>query len=470
MSWFTTRKGGKRGATSPQINNKRPAIEKLEDRCLLAYTITDLGAFDGPSGPGLASYAYGINDAGTTVGQSMVSGFRYSHAYSHTDGGGLTDLGVLNNKFSRAEDISASGAIVGSSTYFANSPTLWHAFSYIGGVRKDLGGLGGPISFGTGINDSGVIVGYSNYPAGPADKYNAARWNLDGTKTNLGTLGGNDSKAYDINNAGQVVGAATDSGGVEHAVLWDGANKINIGVLPGSEVGSEARAINSFGKVVGGSYGIFGQHMTTVYRAFLYDNGVLTDLGDLGTGGKYAFAYDINDSGEIVGWGNTAASDSPKHAWVWQSGVMKDLNLEIPAGTGWLLVAAYGINNNGQIVGYGLKDGQIRAFKLTPTPSPIGGSGRNVDAAGANAARIRMPRPLVEVPTTFRTSTDIPASGHFAIEVCPGDDTPQLVENTMRPAIKRAAPAPQVTWAVVATAKIDETTTLNPFATGAELA
>jgi hypothetical protein len=82
----------------------------------------------------------------------------------------------------------------------------------------------------------------------------------------------------------------------------------------------------------------------------------------------------INNVGLIVGWSRTTTTGTgnPK-AVVWenyQSPVANDLNLKIPVADrpNWLLQSAYGINSNGRVVGSGLKNGQQRAFLLTPIP------------------------------------------------------------------------------------------------------
>jgi probable HAF family extracellular repeat protein len=45
---------------------------------------------------------------------------------------------------------------------------------------------------------------------------------------------------------------------------------------------------------------------------------------------------------------------------------MTDLNSLLPANSGWELTTANAINEQGQIVGSGKKDGQTKAFLLTP--------------------------------------------------------------------------------------------------------
>jgi probable HAF family extracellular repeat protein len=77
-------------------------------------------------------------------------------------------------------------------------------------------------------------------------------------------------------------------------------------------------------------------------------------------------ALGINDSGQIVGWGDM---DSGQHAFICNAGTMQDLNSLIPSG--WTLNEATGINASGQICGYGTNpSGQTDAILLTPTLEP----------------------------------------------------------------------------------------------------
>jgi len=66
---------------------------------------------------------------------------------------------------------------------------------------------------------------------------------------------------------------------------------IDLGTLDGTE--TEAHLINNRGQVVGAS-GI--EPDTFQIHAFLWEKGVMTDLGTL-PGGDYSFAYAINERG-----------------------------------------------------------------------------------------------------------------------------------------------------------------------------
>src|SRR5581483_6611707 len=81
-----------------------------------------------------------------------------------------------------------------------------------------------------------------------------------------------------------------------HAFLWTKrGGMIDLGTLPG-DVYSQALGINDAGQVVGASYG----PSFSTSRAFIYENGTMTDLNALIPPSSQLyllFANDINDRG-----------------------------------------------------------------------------------------------------------------------------------------------------------------------------
>jgi probable HAF family extracellular repeat protein len=367
---------------------------------LLSYSIIDLGTLGGN-----ASKAYGINETRHVVG--VAGDGTSNHAFFY-NGSSLTDVGVLDGTESSASAINNGGIIVGESSYTGGATTDRHAFLKANGNLIDLGTLGGTSSHATGVNDAGQVVGYSHY-AGGGINYHAFLYH-EGVMTDIGTLGGTSSRAHDINNSGQIVGLASD-GAAEHAFTYNGT-MIDIGVLPGFAVGSEATGVNNLGHVVGGSYAEFGIHKQKIYHGFLYKDGVLTDLGNLGQGGNWSFAHDINDKGQIVGSANTTFGNSPFHAFVWQNGTMTDLNHRLPANSGWTLTAAYAINNRGYIVGYGTNPaGEVHGFMLRPRPAWMLGQSRipNISRP-AQAEANQASGPEASSPAALQSSDPAPTS------------------------------------------------------------
>lgn len=163
-----------------------------------------------------------------------------------------------------------------------------HAFEWRNGVLTDLGALPGVnVSFSQWISDDGLVVGASENgvidPLTGFPEMDAVLWN-DGQMINLGTLGGNASEAGAVNNRGQVVGAAL--------------NTIPDTFTTGFIVG--------FGNAYFLTTG-FGA--ATQEHAFLWEDGVMKDLGTLG-GTDSAAGY-INERGQIAGESYTNSTINP---------------------------------------------------------------------------------------------------------------------------------------------------------------
>jgi probable HAF family extracellular repeat protein len=340
---------------------RRLRLEPLEERCLLSYSITDLGTLAGNA----ASGALGINNAGQVVGES---GKYYGdglpgdpdsmrHAFLWDPINGIQDLGTLGGAISCALGIDDGGQVVG---WAWTAEPQQHAFLWdSSNGMQDLGTLaGGNDSTARGVNVPGQVVGDSNLPG---ISYHAFLWDSSNGIQDLGTLpGGLLSEASAINASGQVVGFSAYP---THAFLWDSSNGMQDLGVPSGGTGSGASGTNFSGQVVGTWYLAAGGQ-----QAFLWDS--IDGMQDLGTlpGLPRAYAWAIDDSGQVVGEAADELLQTP-HAFLWDSANgMQDLNALIPPDSGWtLLQEARAINDAGQIVGVGINpDGQQHAFLLTP--------------------------------------------------------------------------------------------------------
>jgi probable HAF family extracellular repeat protein len=229
----------------------------------------------------------------------------------------------------------------------------------------------------------GQIVGYAG-TSSPG--YHAFLWQ-DGMMNDLDPLAGGASKADAINDAGQVVGYST-VGNVQHAVLWQDGGIIDLGTLPGDD-NSEATAINNLGHIVGWS----ADFDLTQFRAVFPDGGV---------GPPDSIATGINDSDQVVGYTHFLAGGTEQRAFIYADGVLTDLNTLIPPGPGLILTTAQAINNNGQIVGIGLNtvENHWRGYLLTPDArsAPHGPAAASALVSAALAPRALFPAPDAGVP------------------------------------------------------------------------
>ena len=166
------------------------------------------------------------------------------------------------------------------------------------------------------------------------------------TITDLGTLpGGEYSIARAINANGQIVGQSSVmvAGLIEqHAFLWERGVMTDLGSLAGPAGESDATGIAPNGVVVGSSRMPNGR-----VHAVRWVHGVATDLGTLIGDSGSSRAHAVNQAGEIVGT-TTAPPGRAIHAFVWRNSVMRDLGSLIgPQGAS----EALAISASGDVVG-----------------------------------------------------------------------------------------------------------------------
>jgi probable HAF family extracellular repeat protein len=137
---------------------------------------------------------------------------------------------------------------------------------------------------------------------------------------------GINSWARDISDSGQII-VGTNA---NYYLIYSSGTITDLGTFGGNQ--TNAYEINNSGQVVG-NYSLNGWHSA------LYDNGTWTDLGI--SGESYAFA--INNSGQIVGYSTN--SFGTRIAFLFDNGAMTELGTLNGNST------AYGINDIGQVVG-----------------------------------------------------------------------------------------------------------------------
>ena len=175
------------------------------------------------------SAAYGINDAGTVVGDGQLADGSF-RGIIWSPSGSMILLGTLGGTNSEATDIN-SGEVVG---FAGVSSGYQHAFSMMDALMIDLGTLGGGSSYAYGINAGGEIVGYSWLANGDEHAF----LDYGGTMLDLNALIPSNSgwellRAYGINDSGQITGEGLYDGHVSAFLLTDPpAGPANIAAVP----------------------------------------------------------------------------------------------------------------------------------------------------------------------------------------------------------------------------------------------
>jgi probable HAF family extracellular repeat protein len=182
-------------------------------------------------------------------------------------------------------------------------------------------------------------------PASLASGVQLAPWSgpgstLDGTPNScIGFAGFAPPPAFELQAVGTCLFKPSPNPPEWHAVLWIGNQITDVGILPnaqsqpgGPPPGPVSRAfnMNSVGDVVGVSdTGYTNPARHPAYHAFLWNGGVMQDLGTLLDAQHDSEAIAVNDSHEVVGWSDAVVlSDGSEgqHAFLYTHGQMYDLN------------------------------------------------------------------------------------------------------------------------------------------------
>jgi uncharacterized membrane protein len=208
---------------------------------------------------------------------------------------------------------------------FVGDCLVTHTITWRNGVQTDLGALPGVnSSFPAWVNDHGDVVGLSENgvidPLTGFPEIIGVLWK-DGQILDPFTLGGNASYPNAINKRGEVVGAALNT-------------------IPDSYAGNLWPPLFP---------------VATQFRAFLWQHGVMRDLGTLGSGND-AGAVFVNERGQVSGLSYTNTTPNPTtgfptlDTFFWEDG--KEGGKMVDIGTlGGTVTIPIAMNNRGQVAG-----------------------------------------------------------------------------------------------------------------------
>lgn len=333
------------------------------------YKLIDVGVLN-PTG---TSRNGGLNNRAEVTGTGTAPNGLSEHAFLYS-GGQLTDLGTLVGNYSWGNAINDAGEVVG---YSSAGPIDLHAYRWMAGVMTDEHVGTERFSRANGITAQGAVAGVHNgfFDAGIQTTYRGYMA-FGAAFFVIPSFGGTESQALGINARGQVTGFARTAPGKLRAFLWDASGSmLDVGDL-GDDM-AVGNAINLAGHIVGYSRVPSGDQ-----RAFVYDGSSMSDLGTLG--GATSRANGINDWGDVVGAANDASGQ--QRAFLWTQGSMRDLNALIKPGSGWLLTGAGGVNALGEISGTGILNGKQRAYLLKPRDPAPRSSGLAPALAGGDSS------------------------------------------------------------------------------------
>jgi len=278
--------------------------------------------------------------------------------------------GINNNGFVSGYSYTAE---VNQHAVVWNSTT--NAITDIGTLRNTVTSVWGLTITAYNINDLGQVVGNADIPndAGDFTPFHAFTYSVTTGILDLGTFTTSSpewqngySIAYDINGNGDVVGIAHDSSWAFLPFIYSRNTGLQQLQRDSNYLSGEwyAVAINATGVIGGHVIAATNQSLP-----FYWPNKSSAPVNiTMPTGFPYGEIYGMNASGQMVGimWSSDQAG-ATEHAFIFDTthGV-RDLNALINPSSGWVLNFARDINDKGQIVGYGEKSGLKRGFVLDP--------------------------------------------------------------------------------------------------------
>jgi probable HAF family extracellular repeat protein len=235
------------------INNRGEVVGNnpaFLDGFLLSHG--QLTPIDDPNPPvPVTTFASGINDSGTIVGQAQDLAFvNYGFALSHGQYTTIHDPSAGHGG-TFASGINDRGQIVGSyaAVHRLGGNVVYHGFVLSGGQYTTLpDATGSLVNFPNAINNLGQIVGF----------YLDSNFNLHSYVLSRGQYtiiddpnGVGSTIASGINDLGQIVGSYTDANSTTHGFLLSGGQYTTLDDPNAGNLGTGVNGINNLGQFVG---------------------------------------------------------------------------------------------------------------------------------------------------------------------------------------------------------------------------
>jgi len=357
-----------------------------------------------PSLGGTNSRGNSINNRDWVAGYSSLAGNQSRHAALWRNGSVL-DLGTLGGPNSSVvwNVKNTRGLLAGIAQTSAPDPLgeAWSSAAFYGGPfnvgyinlgfvweqgrMRPLPTLGGNNGFATGANNKGLVVGWAENTCHDPTcvppqvlQFRPVFWDTerhDQVREFPLIHGDTSGAATAINDHNQAVGIsgicdqAVGRYTAKHAVLWDNGRAIDIGNL-GAAFWNTPTAINQQGDIVGFA-GTPGDPDGNILHGFIWTrHDGIRPLGALPgrvPAHVHSEAYGINERRQVVG-----ISCDPDfvdcRAFIWENGVMRDLNDLKQAGYTARLEQGKDIDDDGEITGRATDPvtGVRTAFLATP--------------------------------------------------------------------------------------------------------
>lgn len=333
------------------------------------YEFVPLGSLGGDTG-----FARAINDSGVVVGSAQIQNSAL-RPFLWDAQNGMRRVPDMEDDLAYVTDITEAGNLCGYIQLPGGGGTTFQAFQWSAGTATAFPMLAGDTSaVASGLNDAGKVVGSSGMAGGTSGPVQADAVVAMGTQFSVAVL---DARAHAVNATGVVTGQRDI-----FAFVLDGATPTDLPIPPTFER-CAGLAINDAGDV--GGYARRSISAGSLFflggPAVIWESGgAVTQIQPL-AGHDVSTVYGMNEAGQAVGT-SYRLFGGDRRAWIYENGEALDLNTLVQLPPGARLMAAYDINESGAIVGDYLDGaGVIRPFLIEPIECP----GTNFCTATANS-------------------------------------------------------------------------------------